>query len=152
MQPMWLVCALVLYMLAPAAHAQQACPWLTQGTAEKLMGGPVIADIHAPTADRGTCAFTHSTATNTVVLRIEAGNQVPAVCVGGDHLKGIGDEAVRCVTDRSEEHREAIQGHVRSTQFALTLTVRGNSLSHLQPDAQRSAAEQIAEEVAGSLF
>ena len=116
------------------------------------MGGPVTADVQATTASEGACVFTRGTTGDTVVLRIEIGPALPTVCLDGDHLRGIGDQAVHCSTDKPNEHREVIQGKVRTTQFALTLTARGPGLSALPKDTQRSAAEQLAEEVAGSLF
>ncbi|MHB1700097.1 MAG: hypothetical protein ACYCSN_08140 [Acidobacteriaceae bacterium] len=147
----WWLCA-ALWMLAAGAQAQQACPWLTEGTAAKLMGGPVTANIHAMSAGEGSCVFTRGTASDAVVLRIEAGHGAPAACAAGERLRGVGDDALRCATDEADGHREMIQGRVRTTQFALTLTVRGDGGRLLSRDAQRSAAEQAAEEVAGSLF
>ncbi len=148
---MCLICAWFA-ILAPLAQAQQICPWLTQGTAAKLMGGPVTADVQATTASEGVCVFTRSTTGDSVVLRIVIGPALSAVCLDGDHLRGVGDQAIHCATDKPNEHREAIQGNVRATQFALTLTARGPSVSPLPKNTQRSATEQLAEEVAGSLF
>lgn len=148
---LWLICAL-FSILTPSARAQQTCPWLTQGTAAKLMGGPVTADVHTITANQGSCVFTRGTSGNTVVLRIETGPALSAVCVDGDHLHGVGNQALRCATDQAHEHREAIHGNVRATHFALILTVPDSAASLLPQDVQRNAAEQAGEEVAGSLF
>ena len=146
-----MMCAL-LWVLAVGARAQQACPWLTEGTAATLLGGPVASDVHAPSASEGSCVFTRGVERDAIVLRIEAGKVTVTECAAGEALRGIGDEAWRCAMDTGGEHREVIRGRVRATKILLMLTVRGGGTKLLSRDVQRSAVEQAAEEVAGSLF
>jgi hypothetical protein len=67
-------------------------------------------------------------------------------------VRGIGDDALRCVADVDGEHREQIRGRVREMKFAVTLSLRAGVMDAKVRDAERSAVEQAAEEVAGSLF
>jgi hypothetical protein len=146
-----MICAL-LWVLAAGARAQQACPWLTEGTAVMLLGGSVTSEVHAPSAGEGSCVFTRGGERDAIVLRIEVGKVTAAECAAGEASRGIGDEAWRCAMDAGGEHREVIRGRVRATKILLMLTVRGGGAKLLSRDAQRSAVEQAAEEVTGSLF
>jgi hypothetical protein len=151
MQRLCVMCAL-LWVLTAGARAQQVCPWLTEGTAATLLGGPVTNEVHAVSASEGSCVFTRGVERNALVLRIEVGKIAAAECAAGEVVRGIGDEAWRCALDVGGEHREVIRGRVRATKILLMLTVRGGGAKLLSRDAQRSAVEQVAEEVSGTLF
>ncbi len=146
-----MMCAL-FWVLASGARAQQACPWLTEGTAVTLLGGPVTSEVHAVSVGEGSCVFTRGVERDALVLRIEVGKVAAAECAIGEGVRGIGDEAWRCSMDVGGEHREVIRGRVRATKILLMLTARGGGAKLLSRDAKRSAVEQAAEEVAGTLF
>jgi hypothetical protein len=154
----WRAC-LLLFMLSlcPGARAQQACPWLTQGTAAGLMGGDVSASVHV-SAGEGTCEFVRAVggdhpgagSKSSLHLRIVVSHLPPPECARGERLTGIGQDAALCRTDAKGEHHEIIVGRVRTTHFVLTLTAREASASH--EASFRGSLEQAAEEVSGNLF
>jgi hypothetical protein len=145
------MCAL-LWVLAAGARAQQVCPWLTEGTAATLLGGSVTTEVHTVSAGEGSCVFTRAVERDALVLRIEVGKVAAAECITGEGARGIGDEAWRCAMDVGGEHREVIRGRVRATKFLLILTTRGGGAKLLSKDEQRSAVEQVGEEITGNLF
>lgn len=148
---------LILLSLCAVGGAQEACPWLTQGTAAVLLGGDVSASVHVAKGE-GTCEFSRvgvgnqpedASAAN-LKMRIAVSHLPPKECATGEHLNGIGQDAVFCATDWEGEHQELIRGRVRATFFLLTLATRRSSGSDLK--SLRRVLEQAAEEVAGSLF
>ena len=74
---------------------------------------------------------------------------VPACSEKSRELKGIGNDASRCVPPGAHGHDiEMISSRVRDMNFDVILTVR----SQKRDDPQNDALEQVAEEVAGSLY
>jgi hypothetical protein len=149
--------AICLLAMCATARAQENCPWLTQGTASALMGGPVTATVHA-SAGEGSCEFLfppgddHAKAArnNSLQLKIVVGHTPSKECAAGEPITGVGEDSVFCAADIKNEHREVIRGRVRSTDFLLTLTARGSSAS--DKASLKSSLQQAAEEVAGNLF
>ncbi len=142
---------LLMLSLGAAAHAQDVCPWLTQGTAATLMGGEVSTSVHVAGGE-GMCEFLRrgSTGTHSLAMRIAVNHQTPQDCPSGERLTGIGQDAALCTSDAGGEHHVIIRGRVRSIHFLLTLVGRENNAS--EKALMRTALEQAAEEVAGNLF
>ena len=154
---------LVVLSLTSEVPAQEACPWLTQGTAAALMGGDVNARVHVANGE-GTCDFTRGAAGDhpdypdhpggaagsSLHMSIAVSHVPSRECVTGEHLTGIGQDAVLCRVDAKGAYREIIRGRVRATYLVLTLTDREASAS--DEASLRRALEQAAEEVSGNLF
>jgi hypothetical protein len=149
--------SLLLLSLCTYARAQQACPWLTQGTAGALLGEEVRVTVHG-SADEGDCEFVPSadgdhsdTALNNgKLMKIVVGHQLPKECAAGERLTGIGQDSTLCLSDAGGVHREIIRGRVRNRYFLITVSARKASAS--DEASSRHALEQLAEEVAGNLF
>jgi hypothetical protein len=155
-------------------HAEPHCPWLNAATAGGLLGGDVVMTVsarmeHVPgqgshvaqdqvRMDRfdTTCEFTRKAGHESSSLRIVVTTMADpakeyaamlAKCGGTVALKGIGNEAVQCRNKNMAE--EQVIARVRDRAFVLTV--------HRPPapeggDALRADTENIAEQVAGSIF
>ena len=122
-----------------------ACPWLTQGTAAKALGGDVSVSVKLGSANEGVCQFSRVDRPKEF-LKVEVSKGVLAGCgAGSTALKGIGNEAMRCMLPAGE----TISGRVRELNFTLTLA--GHEKSG-PADSHDDALEPIAELVAGNLF
>ena len=155
---MFRTCVLLLFLsLFASAHAQEACPWLTRGTAAALMGGDVSASVHV-SAGEGTCEFMRGaqgdrdggTPGSSLQIRIEVGHLPLKECATGDRLAGIGQDAIFCRMDAGREHHEIIGGRVRGRYFWVIFTER--EVNDNDKTSRRRFLEEAAEEVAGNLF
>jgi hypothetical protein len=150
------------YGAPPAAHGRSqtvsksplftGCPWLTAGTAVKALGGDVSATVTMANALEGACRFSAGPGSHDY-LEIQVSKAVlPACPAGSPELKGIGNQATRCASPGSHGHGiEMISSRVRDLYFTVTLASRGQKNSP-KADMQNDALEQIAEQVAGSLY
>lgn len=159
------------------------CPWLNAATAAGVLGGDVQMTVSAPMDPGGvkgvgtamypdqvrmdrfdvTCEFTRKVDTNTYSLGIVVKTMSDAskdfasylnLCGGTTvALKGVGNEAVQCVThNAAHEGEEKVIARVRDRAFVLTIhraikaddASNGNELSN--------ETRNVAEQVAGSLF
>ncbi len=146
----WLL--LFSLLLCAAAHAQTACPWLTQGTAEALLNGPVIASTNLLPGDQGTCAFTlhQDVATSTLEITVATANL--SACPAGKPLTGIGNQATLCTTSSRNQSTDTVSSRVRDHYFTVQLTTTGKATNVLTPDQRQALLQQAAEEVAGNLY
>jgi hypothetical protein len=131
---------------------QTICPWLTTGTAAKVLGGDVDVTSTGANAVEGSCRFVRRDAAM-VSLEIAVGKSVLPVCPAGSvSLVGIGNEAARCkVSAAHGGMAEMLSGRVRDLRFSLVL--RGQERDLKNPsDPQNDALEKLAEQVAGNLF
>ena len=146
-------CILVVLLLLSAAEladAQEACPWLTEGTAAALMGGDVSATMHV-SGGMGTCDFILDRKSGDAVrMDIAVSHRSANECVQGERLPGVGQDAFACRTNTGGEHREVIRGRVRGMFFLLTLTT--TDTRSIDEALWSKRLEQAAEAVAGSLF
>lgn len=164
-------------------NAQARCPWLNAATASGLLGGEVQMSVSAPVdpgsgkgvgaamypdqlrTDRFdvSCDFTRKTTSNAFSLSIVVKTMADykkdfstylALCGGTTApLKGIGNEAVQCVSnDISAAGEEKVIARVRDRAFVLT--VRRETKPHAGAEAVElsDGTRNIAEQVAGSLF
>jgi hypothetical protein len=172
-----------LITLAGECNAQAKCPWLNAATAAGLLGGEVQLSVTAPVdpgtakgagadmyseqarMDRFdvSCDFTRKTASSAFALGIVVKTMADykkdfstylALCGGTTvPLKGIGNEAVQCVSkDLSVAGEEKVIARVRDRAFVLT--VRRETKPHAGAEAIEltDGTRNIAEQVAGSLF
>jgi hypothetical protein len=123
----------------PSSSAVTACPWLTEGSAAKVLGGEVHAILNVASATQGTCTFVKAARPQEQLKVLVGGGNIPSCPAGSAKVIGVGDQASRCHLPHSAQ---MISGNVRTVDMAITLS--GN-----QSD---DAIQQIAEQVAGSLF
>lgn len=130
------------------SHA--VCPWLSVGSAAHALGGDVSVTVNVPNLNEGSCRFLRS-AGPAYFLEILVGNAASASCpAGAMQLRGIGNEATRCeLSGARSESVDMIGSRVRDTHFTVTLALHGQKKSQ---DAHDDALEQVAEQVAGSLY
>jgi hypothetical protein len=132
--------------------AKPGCPWLTQGSAARALGGDVSATVNMANTLEGACRFS-ADPSSPDYLEIQVSKAVlPACPAGSTELKGIGNQATRCPPPGSRSHGiEMISSRVRDLYFTVTLASHGQKNSPKR-DAQNDTLEQVAEQVAGSLY
>jgi hypothetical protein len=123
----------------PSSSAVIACPWVTEGSAAKVLGGPVHAILNVASPTQGTCTFAKTTRPQDQLKVLVGAGNIPSCPAGSAKVIGVGDQASRCHLPHSAQ---MISGNVRAVDMAITLS--GN-----QAD---DALQQIAEQVAGNLF
>lgn len=169
--------------LPAKCSAQARCPWLNAATAAGLLGGEVQMSVTAPAdpgsikgvgaasysdqirMDRFdvSCDFTRKTASNPFTLSIVVKTMADykkdfatylALCTGTTvPLKGIGNEAVQCVSkDLSAAGEEKVVARVRDRAFVLTVRREAKPGGGADNDQLSDGARNTAEQVAGSLF
>jgi hypothetical protein len=123
----------------PSSSAAATCPWVTEGSAAKVLGGPVHAILNVVSPTQGTCTFVKTARPREQMKVLVGAGNIPSCPAGSAKVIGVGDQASRCHLPHSAQ---MISGNVRAVDMAITLS--GN-----QPD---DAIQQIAEQVAGNLF
>jgi hypothetical protein len=133
--------------------AKPGCPWLTRGTAARALGTDVSATVTMANTLEGACRFSAEPGSPDY-LEIQVSKAVlPGCPAGSPELKGIGNQATRCVPPGSRGHGiEMVSSRVRDLCFTVTLSLRGQKNTAKSTDGQNDALEQIAEQVAGSLY
>ena len=155
--------ALMLSIVStPVAFAQTAasCPWLTSGSAAKILGGGVTTMVRASGNWDGSCRFTRQTVKATETLEILVGNADTHSCPeGSSKLKAIGNEAVQCRRSIAPgQETDTIAGRVRNVYFVVALTNVDGAILGQPADARpadpygASPLERLAEQVSGNLY
>jgi len=164
----WLLLTLLAICAIPSAcPAQTVCPWMNAATASGFLGGDVGAAVIGVTPDGdATCDFKLGAASGSL-LRIavhtmaHTQQEFPgylAQCASGAvALKGIGNEAVRCLASSGvNKGNELIIGRVRERVFVITIKAEWIGRPPTSPTKTRNPmsddSENVAEQVAGSLF
>jgi hypothetical protein len=124
---------------SPSPTAVSTCPWVTEGSAAKVLGGEVHAILNVANPTQGTCTFVKTARPQEQLKVLVGAGNIPSCPAGSAKVIGVGDQASRC---RLPHSAQMISGNVRAVDMAITLS--GN-----QPD---DALQQIAEQVAGNLF
>jgi hypothetical protein len=122
-----------------SSSAASTCPWVTEGSAAKVLGGPVHAILNVASPTQGTCTFVKAARPQEQLKVLVGAGNLPSCPAGSAKVIGVGDQATRCHLPHSAQ---MISGNVRAVDMAITLS--GN-----QTD---DAIQQIAEQVAGNLF
>jgi hypothetical protein len=144
----------------PPCVAEVQCPWLNAATAGGVLGGEVEMNVIAlmPQGD-ATCDFKRTSESlhitvHTMTLPSNAFSAYLAQCDRRiTPLKGIGNEAVQCISKGStSKNEEEIIGRVRDRIFVIALKT-----DLIKPTVSTNAEvsheiRNIAEQVAGALF
>jgi hypothetical protein len=123
----------------PASSATPTCPWVTEGSAAKVLGGEVHLILNIASPNQGTCTFVKAAHPQEQLKVLVGAGNIPSCPAGSAKVVGVGDQATLCHLPHSAQ---MISGNVRAVDMAITLS--GN-----QPE---DAIQQIAEQVAGNLF
>ncbi|WP_353066410.1 hypothetical protein RBB77_08275 [Tunturibacter psychrotolerans] len=155
---------IVTFIAPPRCLAETQCPWLNAATAAGVLGGEVQANVAALTPQGDTtCEFKRTEHSAVFVLTIAVHTMaLPAKdfatylarCSGtAVPLKGIGNEAVHCVTTNgSANGGEQIIGRVRDRAFVIDLK-RSSAMQPISSvNGLSDEARNVAEQVAGALF
>jgi hypothetical protein len=141
--------------------AEDRCPWLNSATASGVLNGPAESKVHR-TADGGTTClfFTRVPASSTLSIVVTSLDAMKGVASFDRRqctspiipLKGIGNEAQACSIETGHEAEEKVTGRVRDKRFTVYIEVSAASDQPFDRKALQQQAENIAEQVAGSLF
>lgn len=138
---------------ASPSHASTGCPWLTEGSAARALGGEVSVTVKVSDTGEGACRFSRQPGSMDALEILVSKATLPACPAESTPLKGIGNEAATCRPHSSRaEAVEMISSRVRNLHFTVTLTTRGQKSAVKSVDPQDDALEQIAEQVAGNLY
>jgi hypothetical protein len=142
---------------AAGAQSDNACPWLTAGTAARVLGGEVSLIAHASGNWDGACVFTRKTSPTAQFIEILVGKTNTHACPESSRqLRALGNEALQC--HRIGAHGQfvdTIAGRVRTAFFVVSITA---AVSQGPPAADRalpdstSPLERIAEQVSAALY
>jgi hypothetical protein len=130
------------------ARSQTTCPWLTQGSASRVLGGDVSTKVSVADTGEGSCRFLREPRSPDSLKILVSKNALASCPTESKELKGIGNQAAMCRV----KGVEMVSGRVRDLHFTVTLASRGQRSPAKSPDAQEDALELIAEQVAGNLF
>jgi hypothetical protein len=130
------------------APSHTTCPWLTQGSASRALGGDVSTKVSVSDKGEGSCRFLREQRSPDALKILVSKNALASCPAQSTELKGIGNQAAMCRV----KGLEMVSGRVRDLHFTVTLTSRGQRTPAKLPDVQEDALEQIAEQVAGNLF
>jgi hypothetical protein len=149
-----LLVAITAWGLHPSLVGGEDCPWMTEGSAVKLLGGEVTATADAADDKRGSCTFSRQDSKMSRRLEILVGPEESGACpAGSEGLRGIGNEALFCrVKQSATESVAKVSSRVRGTFLTVTLTSSGPRSARSAGEAEQEIARQAAEMVAGNLF
>jgi hypothetical protein len=160
----WIAAGAVL-LLTATCTAQSACPWLNTATASGVLGGPATMEVNSTGSGTGVCRFRFKDGAQNNTLRIEvmkadrpenAGKEmVPyeSKCTAsGLPLKGVGNEAILCVSDTDKSNGELVVGRVRDNIFTVAIGADSGNNPAATKDDLEDKAQEIAKQVAGILF
>jgi hypothetical protein len=137
---------------SPQGHSHN-CPWFTQGSAERILEGDVIATVTVSDSGEGSCRFSRQSGSHDFLEIFVSRGALPICSAQAMQLKGIGNQAARCkAAGAHNESAEMVSGRVRELSFTVTLASRGQNNPVKSPAPQEDALEQAAEQVAGNLY
>jgi hypothetical protein len=133
-------------------RSQIICPWLTQGTAARALGGDVSVTVQMTNAVEGSCRFLRHDSRDSLIVLVSK-TDVSKCLKASSNLRGIGNEAVRCTVPGSRgEEVEMINSRIRDLHFNVTRSFHRERTSAKATDLQDDALEQVAETIAGNLY
>jgi len=140
-------------MASPQTGAQTGCPWLSQGTAAAALHGDVSVTVDVPHTGEGSCKFSCRQAPADSLQILVSRTTLTPCPAKSTKLSGIGNDAASCTLHGPRGQKvEMVSSRVRDLHFTVTLTARAQKSSSKSPDLQQDALEQVAEQVAGSLY
>ena len=161
----WVAVAACLTLLCDPCSAQSICPWLNTATASGVLGGTPTLQVDNPSGGARTCLFRLQNETHADVLRIAVISAEPmektqremkvyeTSCTSSEApLKAIGNEAILCISNTKTSRGQLIVGRVRNNVFTVTVSTSTGNISKVTQDTLAQRAEEVARQVAGSLF
>lgn len=128
-----------------------SCPWLTAGTAAHALGGDISVTGSLTKATEGACRFSRNDQRMNSLDIVVGGDAVPTCPASSAHVVGVGNDAARCKMSAPHgEMVEMLSSRVRDVHFAVILHAPKHGEKSI--GAEQDMLEQIAEQVAGSLF
>jgi len=135
----------------PQTTLQTVCPWLTEGSAAKALGGDVSVTVSMPNTTEGSCKFVRRQGPLNSLEILISKTSLPSCPAGSAKLTGIGNEAVECRLSASHgEASKMVGSRVRELHFVVTLTDHGQKAP--AKSEEDDVLAQIAEQVAGNLY
>ena len=135
------------------ARSQTTCPWLTQGSASRALGGDVSETVSVSDMGEGSCSFLRQQRPPGSLKVLVSKALLVSCPAGSTELKGIGNRAARCEAPGSHSRGVAmVSGRVRDLHFTVTLTSPGQKNPVKVSDVQEDVLAQIAEQIAGNLY
>jgi hypothetical protein len=136
-----------------SARSDRVCPWLTEGSAARALGGDVHLTVSLTNPKEGFCTFVRPEVPLDELKVIVGGVNIPSCPVGSAKVVGVGGQASRCRLTRSaKEVTDMVSGKVRNANFTITFSRNGAAVSTKSVTLKAGAIEEIAEQVAGNLF
>ena len=137
----------------PEAHAHHACPWLTEGSVARLLGGDVSAMATISDTGEGTCKFMRQQEPFYALEVTVSKTALPTCPPESSQLKGTGNQATICrISAVHGSTGELISGRVRDQYFTVTIEFAKQKGQSQSTEMREDLTEQIAEQVAGNLF
>ncbi len=140
-------------------QAVAACPWLTSGTAAKLLGGDVTVMAHVDETGAGSCSFARQRGESSASIQVLVGPTDTHPCSqGGTSLRALGNVAIQCHVANAAQPADIIAGRIRNIYFVVTMTnvsganTKEPSDPRLADSYGASALERVAELVVGNLY
>ena len=159
-----IVRVLLLLVIVPAcatpAQTASQCPWLSSGTAAKILGGNISLEAHADGNDDGSCRFVRNDGGKAESIDILIGKKDTHPCPAESaSVRSLGNEAVQCRRlDPDNQQIDIIAGRMRDVYFAVTMTGLPDAARqipadpHLSDPFGASLLERVAEQVVGNLY
>lgn len=146
------VAVAIALVLSAKAQMQPSCPWLTEGSAAALLGGPVKVAVSVDQAGHGSCSFSLQPGLSLPTMEIIAASSPRNPCPPASRKVEVsGTDTLACTSSSAKgESEDRISGRVHAIYFVVTLIHAGMSVS--EKAAQQSAFENVAEQVAGALY
>ena len=156
--------AVVLFILSSAVSAlgqtAPACPWVSSGTAERLLGGEVTLIAHVAENAAGSCSFVRKEGARGASIKIVVGPTDTHPCPQDSlQLKALGNEALQCRHSVSpSQQSDQIAGRIRKVFFVVTMTNIPGATTQEPTDPRlanyfsASPIERLAEQVVGNLY
>jgi hypothetical protein len=152
--------SMIIPVAAASAQTASLCPWLSSGSAAKVLGGNISLVAHANGNWEGACHFVRSDGEKPASIDILIGKVNTHPCAEGSvKINTLGNEAVQCArTSPESQHVDVIAGRMRDVYFTVTMTDVQHAAQRLPSDAHLSGPfgasllEQVAEQVVGNLY
>lgn len=152
----------VLLSIPAIAFAQNSCAWLNKPTAAGILDTPAVnLKVQSTPDGGGSCLFQaqESAAVNLSITVYEMKDAKEYKTFYQSHcgspvesLRAIGNEAEVCSARSGPARKEQVVGRVRNAAFIVSINTAANSNSVAGKKLLQEKLENIAEQVAGSLF